>query len=169
MLKLMLYETIHKDNFQRNTAFQCWNNVATIRNNVVMLCCTKNRHCKLFRVTHTERFTTTVFSATQRCNIGTMSQPFKTMLNHDTTLCCAKNRRCKSSRVTLKRETSLLHIFLWRDCRMCSPKILLLVSLFAFIFFTAAHFHPAGRQHFLFSHCRYENFHVFHPRKFVSS
>ena len=70
MLKLMLYETIHKDNFKHNTAFQCWNNVAAIRNNVVLLCCTKNRHCKSFRVTHTERFTTTVFSATQRCNVN---------------------------------------------------------------------------------------------------
>ena len=29
---------------------------------------------------------------------------------------------------------------------MCSPKILLLVFLFAFIFFTAAHFHLAGRS-----------------------
>ena len=39
---------------------------------------------------------------------------------------------------------------------MCSPKILLLVFLFAFIFFTAAHFHLAGR--FSFSSCHYEIF-----------
>ena len=38
------------------------------------------------------------------------------------------------------------HYLLWRNCRMCSPKILLLVFLFAFIFFTAAHFHLAGRS-----------------------
>ena len=34
---------------------------------------------------------------------------------------------------------------------MCSPQFLLLVSLVAF-FFTAAHCHLAGRQHFSFSH-----------------
>ena len=33
------------------------------------------------------------------------------------------------------------HYFLCRNCGICSPKILLLVFLFAFIFFTAAHFH----------------------------
>ena len=32
---------------------------------------------------------------------------------------------------------------------MCSAKILLLVFLFTFIFFTAAHFHLAGIPHFL--------------------
>ena len=34
---------------------------------------------------------------------------------------------------------------------MCSPKLLLVMSLFAFFFFTVAHFHLAGRQHFSFS------------------
>ena len=32
-------------------AWQCWNNVATICNNVAMLCCAKNCPCELFRVT----------------------------------------------------------------------------------------------------------------------
>ena len=40
--------------------------------------------------------------------------------------------------------------FLWRNCPMCSPKILVLEFLFTFIFFTAAHFHLAGRKHFSF-------------------
>ena len=32
-LKVMLHGTICNDDFQRNTALQCWNNVTTIRNN----------------------------------------------------------------------------------------------------------------------------------------
>ena len=39
------------------------------------------------------RFATTIFSATQRCNNGTMLYPFQTMLQG--------YRRCESSRVTL--------------------------------------------------------------------
>ena len=37
----MLHETICNDDFQRNIAFQYWNNVATIRNNVATMpqCC----------------------------------------------------------------------------------------------------------------------------------
>ena len=42
--KEMLLGTIRNEDFQRNTAFQCWNNV-------VMLCCAKNRRCEQFRVT----------------------------------------------------------------------------------------------------------------------
>ena len=46
-VKVMLYETIH-----RNTALQCWNNVATIRNNIATMlqrrvaACAKNRGCE---------------------------------------------------------------------------------------------------------------------------
>ena len=51
------------------------------------------------------------FSATQRCNVGTMLEPFETTLqqcwshlkqrcNNVAALCCAKNRRCESSRLT---------------------------------------------------------------------
>ena len=59
------------------------------------------------------------------------------------------------------------HYFLWRNCRMCSPKILLLVFLFFYFFFTAAHFHLAGRQHphFLTSAKKLS---CFFPTKFVS-
>ena len=37
----MLHETICNDYFQLNTALRCWNNVATIRNNVAAMlqCC----------------------------------------------------------------------------------------------------------------------------------
>ena len=40
-LKVMLHGAISKDDFQRNTALQYWNNVATTRNNVatMMQCC----------------------------------------------------------------------------------------------------------------------------------
>ena len=41
---------------------------------------------------------------------------------------------------------------------MCSPKLLLVMSLFAFFFFTVAHFHLAGRQHFSFSHRQFPCF-----------
>ena len=37
LLKVMLHETISNDDFQRNTALQCWNNVVTIRNNVATM------------------------------------------------------------------------------------------------------------------------------------
>ena len=36
-LKVMLHGTICNHNFQRNTALQYWNNVATIRNNVATM------------------------------------------------------------------------------------------------------------------------------------
>ena len=35
--RLMLHETIRNDDFQHNTALQCWNNVVTIRNNVTTM------------------------------------------------------------------------------------------------------------------------------------
>ena len=47
----MLHETIHNDDIKHNTALQCWNNVAAVRKNIVMLRCAKNRCCKSFRVT----------------------------------------------------------------------------------------------------------------------
>ena len=33
----MLHRTIRNDDFWRNTELQCWNNVVTIRNNVVTM------------------------------------------------------------------------------------------------------------------------------------
>ena len=38
---MMLHGRIRNDDFQRNTALQCWNNVVTIRNNVARLCWAK--------------------------------------------------------------------------------------------------------------------------------
>ena len=38
----MIHGTIRNDDFQCNTALQCWNNVVTIRNNVATLCYVKN-------------------------------------------------------------------------------------------------------------------------------
>ena len=35
--KVMLHETIRNNDFQRNTALQCWNNVATIWSNVATM------------------------------------------------------------------------------------------------------------------------------------
>ena len=36
-LKVMLHQTIRNDDFKRNTALQCWNDVGTIRNNVATM------------------------------------------------------------------------------------------------------------------------------------
>ena len=36
-LKVMLHGAIRKNDFQRNTALQRWNNVATVRNNVATM------------------------------------------------------------------------------------------------------------------------------------
>ena len=40
------------------------------------------------------------FSATQRCNVGTMLSHLKQRRNNVAAPCCAKNRRCESSRLT---------------------------------------------------------------------
>ena len=45
------------------------------------------------------RFATTIFSATRRCNVGSMLWLTR-CCNNIATLYCTKNRRCKSSRVT---------------------------------------------------------------------
>ena len=37
LLKVMLHETIRKDDFLPNAAWQCWNSVVTIRNNVATM------------------------------------------------------------------------------------------------------------------------------------
>ena len=44
------------------------------------------------------RFATTIFSLTQRCNVGTVLQPFETMLQHCVALEIVVS--CESSRVT---------------------------------------------------------------------
>ena len=36
-LKVMLHGAIRNDDFYRNTALHCWNNVVTIRNNVASI------------------------------------------------------------------------------------------------------------------------------------
>ena len=47
-LNVILHGTIRNDDFQRNTGFQCWYNVAR---NVATLYYAKNRRCELSRVT----------------------------------------------------------------------------------------------------------------------
>ena len=56
----MIHGTIRGDDFWRNTALQCCNNVVTIRNNVATLCCAKSRRCESSRVTSPLRFFTVV-------------------------------------------------------------------------------------------------------------
>ena len=46
-LKVMLHGTIRIDDFQRNTALQCWNNVVTIQNNVA----TMLQRCVVLKIT----------------------------------------------------------------------------------------------------------------------
>ena len=73
-------------------------------------------------------------------------------------LCFARLRPCSKTSNFL-----VSHYFLWRNCRMCLPNIVLPVFMFAFIFHCRVwcHFHLAGRQHSLFSRRRALNFHVF--------
>ena len=50
-MKVILHGTIRNDDFQRNTALQCWNHTVIIGNNVATLCLAKNRRCESSRVT----------------------------------------------------------------------------------------------------------------------
>ena len=51
---------------------------------------------------------------------------------------------------TTKTSNFLItHYFLWRNCRMCSPKILVLGFLFTFIFFHCRSFSPCWPLAFL--------------------
>ena len=83
---------------------------------------------------YTWRFATTIFSATQRCNVWTMLQLFETMSHwqHVATLCYAKNRRCDLSFVT----SPLICAFLLdKNQYSCSVKrvclLLCLTSIFS--------------------------------------
>ena len=89
--------------------------------------------------------------------------------NNVTTLCCAKNRRCESSRVTSPYNVTRpsYTLLLWRNCRMCLPKILFPVFMFAVIFSPPLIF--TWPLTFLIFSPPLWNFHVFLPTKFVSS
>ena len=73
--------------------------------------------------------------------------------------CFARLQRCF---VRLKRQTSF-----YGGIVVCAYSIFCFLSLCSLLFFTAAHFHLAGRQHFSFSHRRFE-FPCFLPTRFVS-
>ena len=47
-IKVLFHGTIRNNEFSGNTALQCWNNAATIRNNVATMSqrCVKNRRCE---------------------------------------------------------------------------------------------------------------------------
>ena len=60
----------------------------------------------------------------------------------------------------LNRKICQLHIILMEQCCTCSPKILLLVFLYTFIFLTAAHFHHSLPLLFLIT--RFSSFSVIH-------
>ena len=57
---------------------------------------------------YTGRFTTTIFTATQRCNIvATLFRIVPTLFQHCSniaTMCCAENRRCGSCNITFMLE-----------------------------------------------------------------
>ena len=58
--------------------------------------------------------------------------------------------------------------FLWRNCCRCSPKIVLLVFLFAFIFFTTVHLSTCWLLTFLIFFRSLWNFQVSLQMKFAS-
>ena len=62
---------------------------------------------------YTGRLTTTIFSATQRCNAGTMLSPFETMLQRCVALKIVM--RIVSCNITLKRQTSQLHVIFMEE------------------------------------------------------
>ena len=64
--------------------------------------------------------------------------------------CFARLQRCF---VRLKRQTSQLHIIFMEQLSYVLTQLLCSCSL---LFFTAAHFHLAGCQHFSFSHRRFQ-------------
>ena len=82
---------------------------------------------------YTWRFATTIFSATQRCNVWTTLQLFETMSHwqHVATLCCAKNRRCDSSFV---KSPLICAFFLDKRNILCSAKRVCLPLWFISIF-----------------------------------
>ena len=65
--------------------------------------------------------------------------------------CFARLQRCF---VRLKRQTSQLHIIFMEELSYVLTKDFVSCVHVRFCFFTAAHFHLAGRQHFSFSHRR---------------
>ena len=77
--------------------------------------------------------------------------------------CFARLQRCF---VRPKRQTSQLHIIFMEELSYVLTNIFFLCSC-SVLFFTAAYFHLAGRQHFSFSHRLFE-FPCFFPMKFVS-
>ena len=80
----------------------------------------RRRRCCL-RWCYTRRFETTIFSATQRCNIAVSLFRMVKHCSSIATLCCAKNSRCESSRVI-----SPLSSLLTRTRRPRFPKFLFL-------------------------------------------
>ena len=50
------------------------------------------------------RFATTMFRATQRCNVGTMLQLFKTMLEQ----CCNYSKQCWNNAVTIRNNVGTM-------------------------------------------------------------
>ena len=58
--------------------------------------------------------------------------------------------------VGLNRQTSQLHIILYKGIIVCVYPIFCLLCSCSLLFFTAPYFHLAGRQHFSLSHRRFE-------------
>ena len=111
--------------------------------NIATLCCPKNRRCK---------------SSSWATAMRTASKSTDLMSKKNTNLHVRRTFLYISLRLfcTTKTWNSFVtHHFFEELSYMWSPKILLLVLLFA-LFSLPLIFHLAGRQYFSFSHCRYE-------------
>ena len=75
---------------------------------------------------------------------------------------CFARLQCRF--VRLKRQSSKLHIIFMEELSYELTKDFVSCVHVRFYFFTAAHFYLAARQHFSFSHCRYEIFMFFFQR-----
>ena len=86
------------------------------------------------------------------------------------TLFCTFVYRC-FARLQCKTKTwsfLVTHYFLWGNCRMCSPKILLLAFSYSIYFLHSRSFSPCWPLVFLIFSPPLWNFHAFLPTKFVS-
>ena len=65
---------------------------------------------------------------------------------------------CKSTTLfcTTKTSNFLVKHYFYGGIVVCAYPISCFLCSCSLLFFTAAHFHLAGRQHFSFSHCRFE-------------
>ena len=92
----------------------------------------------------------------------------KTNLHVQHAFCLSLPLFCTTTTLFCRTKTSnfLVTHYFYGGIVVCAYPIFCLLCSCSLLFFTAAHFHFAGRQHFSLSHSRFE-FSCFLPTKFV--